>query len=242
MTMMMGVALDGAARLAFVASRPIYLEALTSSALASGVTACTSIRDRLQLVRCLERTLPDVLLLDVDIEGRHGGLELLIDAKLHETVPTVLVADDIDSQTLALARQAGVAGFLAWPCSQAQVDATLCIALGPAARQEPASSSQQLSQAVGALRHIARSLEQVRHLVPLAEPEPRLRQLPGLSDLTTREWDVLMGLLDHKRVPELARTLHISPHTVRNHLKAIFGKLGVHSQAELLEQVVDRSS
>lgn len=240
--MTMSLNIDGAARLAFVASRPVYLDALTSSALASGVTACTSIRDRLQLVRCLERTSPDVLLLDVDLDGRHGGLELLIDAKLTQTVTTVLVADDIDAQTLSLARQAGAAGFLAWPCSQAQVDATLCIALGPASRQGTASAGEQLSQAMGALRHIARALEQVRHLVPLADPEPRLRPLPGLAELSAREWDVLMGLLDHKRVPELARTLHISPHTVRNHLKSIFGKVGVHSQAELLEKVVDRSS
>lgn len=238
---MMSASIDAASRLAFVASRPVYVEALTSSALASGVTACTSVHDRLQLVRCLEQALPDVLLLDADLDGRHAGLELVIDARITETVKTVLVADDIDAQTLSLARRAGVAGFLAWPCSQAQVDATLCIVLGTAPRHDVVSSGEQLAQAISALRHIARSLEQVRHLVPIAEAEPRLRPLPGLTELSAREWDVLMGLLDHKRVPELARTLHISPHTVRNHLKSIFGKLGVHSQSELLEKVVDRS-
>lgn len=238
---MMSTSIDAASRLAFVASRPVYVEALTSSALASGVTACTSVHDRLQLVRCLDQALPDVLLLDVDLDGRHAGLELVIDAKLTETVRTVLVADDLDAHTLSLARRTGAVGFLVWPCSQSQVDATLSVVLGRTSRHDVVSTGEQLTQAVSALRHIARSLEQVRHLVPIADVEPRLRPLPGLAELSAREWDVLMGLLDHKRVPELARTLHISPHTVRNHLKSIFGKLGVHSQSELLEKVVDRS-
>ena len=42
-------------------------------------------------------------------------------------------------------------------------------------------------------------------------------------------------LLASRRVPGIAGTLGISPHTVRNHLKAVFRKLGVHSQEALLE-------
>jgi DNA-binding NarL/FixJ family response regulator len=225
---------------AVVASRPEHVEALTSSVLASGVVACASACSGFELMRCLKRSIPDVLLLDTDLDDRHGGFDVL-DGRAPTNVPTVLVADDVDAETLALARQTGAAGFLAWPCSQSQVDATLCLALG-SARSDPTSADQQLLRALGALRSIARALEQVRHLVPAAEPEPRLRPLPGLSELSAREWEVLMGLLDHKRVPALARALHISPHTVRNHLKSIFTKLGVHSQAELLDKVVDRSA
>jgi DNA-binding CsgD family transcriptional regulator len=35
----------------------------------------------------------------------------------------------------------------------------------------------------------------------------------------------------------IARRLGLSPHTVRNHLKAMFRKLGVSSQADLLERL-----
>ena len=34
-----------------------------------------------------------------------------------------------------------------------------------------------------------------------------------------------------------ARTLYLSEHTVRNHLKAIFRKLDAHSQTELLDRL-----
>jgi DNA-binding CsgD family transcriptional regulator len=56
-----------------------------------------------------------------------------------------------------------------------------------------------------------------------------------LSLLSVRERQVLQALLTNKRVPMIARSLFISEHTVRNHLKSVYRKVGVHSQAELLE-------
>ena len=51
------------------------------------------------------------------------------------------------------------------------------------------------------------------------------------------EKDVLQLLLDGLRVSSIARRLYLSPQTVRNHLKAIFRKLGAHSQVELLDNL-----
>jgi DNA-binding CsgD family transcriptional regulator len=42
-------------------------------------------------------------------------------------------------------------------------------------------------------------------------------------------------LLDGYRVDAIARFLYVSPSTIRNHLSAIFEKLGVASQSELVE-------
>jgi DNA-binding CsgD family transcriptional regulator len=55
--------------------------------------------------------------------------------------------------------------------------------------------------------------------------------------LSKRESEVLAELSAGGRVSGIAERLFISPHTVRNHLRSIFGKLGVHSQAELVEYV-----
>jgi DNA-binding CsgD family transcriptional regulator len=49
--------------------------------------------------------------------------------------------------------------------------------------------------------------------------------------------EILTQLLSAHRVPQIAQALHISPHTVRNHLKSIFGKVGVSSQASLIRKV-----
>lgn len=59
----------------------------------------------------------------------------------------------------------------------------------------------------------------------------------GADRLTRREQDVVQCLLEGERVVSIAERLDLSPHTVRNHLKSIFRKLGVHSQAELVRHV-----
>ncbi len=63
-------------------------------------------------------------------------------------------------------------------------------------------------------------------------PDPS--QIPGLGDLSSRQWDILTRLLRGERVPDIARATFVSQSTVRNQLGLIYQKVGVHSQAELL--------
>ena len=60
-------------------------------------------------------------------------------------------------------------------------------------------------------------------------------QIPGMSELSSRELDVLTRLLAGYRVPAIAKVLFVSQSTVRNHLSAIFRKLNVESQQELID-------
>jgi DNA-binding CsgD family transcriptional regulator len=55
----------------------------------------------------------------------------------------------------------------------------------------------------------------------------------GASVLTEREREVVQLLLRGNSAKAIARALQISPETARNHLKRIYPKLGVASQAEL---------
>jgi PAS domain S-box-containing protein len=65
--------------------------------------------------------------------------------------------------------------------------------------------------------------------VPLHHPE--------LHALSPREIEVLSLLVSGDRVPSIAERLHISQHTVRNHLKSMYRKLEVGNQAGLIERV-----
>jgi PAS domain S-box-containing protein len=60
---------------------------------------------------------------------------------------------------------------------------------------------------------------------------------PDLVSLTDREREVLIHLVAGQRVPAIAADLHISQHTVRNHLKSIYRQLGVSNQSELIERI-----
>ena len=54
-----------------------------------------------------------------------------------------------------------------------------------------------------------------------------------LRHLSPRERQVLDLLGQGYRPRSIAETLHVSPDTVRNHLKAMFKKTGTHSQEEI---------
>jgi len=86
--------------------------------------------------------------------------------------------------------------------------------------------------------------EAVRRMNATQSPAPRdrsalhdsLRQAYrhfGASILTERERDVVHLLLRGNSAKAIARVLQISPETARNHLKRVYPKLGVASQAEL---------
>jgi LuxR family transcriptional regulator of spore coat protein len=59
-----------------------------------------------------------------------------------------------------------------------------------------------------------------------------------LDELTTREREVFDCLIQGKSVREIAELSFISEHTVRNHIKAIYRKLGLHSRLDLLRAVL----
>lgn len=67
------------------------------------------------------------------------------------------------------------------------------------------------------------------------QPAPRV--LPGVEQLTAREREVFELLARGLRVPTVAERLYLSQSTVRNHVSALFRKLRVSSQAELLERL-----
>ncbi len=74
-------------------------------------------------------------------------------------------------------------------------------------------------------------------VVPHLDRLPDMARFPALSRLTTREWEILVLLLEGERVAAIATDLYVSQSTVRNHLSSIFSKLGVHSQAELIHRL-----
>jgi PAS domain S-box-containing protein len=92
-------------------------------------------------------------------------------------------------------------------------------------------------------RELEQRLARIAHEVRASGvtiPTPRspvLSDVAELADLTSREWQVLGRLTDGTRVPTIAGELGLSASTVRNHLSGIFQKLGVRSQAELLERL-----
>jgi DNA-binding CsgD family transcriptional regulator len=52
-------------------------------------------------------------------------------------------------------------------------------------------------------------------------------------NLTPREREVAALIIEGRSSDDIAASLFLSPHTVRDHTKAIFGKVGVHNRRHL---------
>jgi PAS domain S-box-containing protein len=89
------------------------------------------------------------------------------------------------------------------------------------------------SELAGHLRRIADRIEVAGMLAPLVQAAATLG-IPTTTDLSPRQWEVASRLLRGERVATIASDMYLSQSTVRNHLSAIFRKVGVHSQQELL--------
>ena len=87
------------------------------------------------------------------------------------------------------------------------------------------------------LERIALELQAIGLSSEMIAPPVAPLDHPDLASLTEREREVLVHLATGQRVPAIAAELHISQHTVRNHLKSIYRKLGVGNQSELIERV-----
>ena len=82
----------------------------------------------------------------------------------------------------------------------------------------------------GSIDHVALVIEPSR----TSEVLPLFVAAHGLSD---REQDVLAELVDGRSTTQIAHVLFISAHTVRDHIKSIFAKVGVSSRGELVSEL-----
>jgi DNA-binding CsgD family transcriptional regulator len=70
---------------------------------------------------------------------------------------------------------------------------------------------------------------------PSSEPSPTR---PVVRLLTARERAVIALIAMGSETPEIAETLHVSPATVRTHVRNAMSKLGAHTRAQLVAVVL----
>ncbi|MGE0042038.1 MAG: DNA-binding response regulator [Vicinamibacterales bacterium] len=190
-----------------------------------------------EAVEWLAGNTPDLALVDIALpEGRMAGLDLARRLRDRE-IRFVFVTAHVDGETLTTARALAPVGYVVKPFTEAQLTAALELAL-----HQPAPKAEELGRAISKIEerlgHLTSMLASAGLPVTATGPDrDAMSRMESLRHLSTREREVLALLLANRRVPHIAERLFISQHTVRTHLKAIFRKLGVHSQAELIEKL-----
>jgi two-component system response regulator DesR len=89
-------------------------------------------------------------------------------------------------------------------------------------------------------RQLADAVRRVHEGLRVVDPALAAQSLAqGDSPLTERETDVLRAARDGGTVADIARELHLSEGTVRNHLSSAIGKTGARTRAEAVRLAVD---
>lgn len=156
---------------------------------------------------------PDIVLMDVRLPDGSGlDAAVTIRSTAEQTAFVFLTAYDSE-ETLAEAIEVGAAAFL--PKSEASE--TVVDAIRRVANGETLIEPSQIQFALS-WRRARRRMDRERQEV--------------LSSLTRREMEVLNLLGAGADTAAIAGRLHVSPLTVRTHIRAVLAKLDVHSQLQ----------
>jgi DNA-binding NarL/FixJ family response regulator len=203
--------------------------------MAAGYVVPDPARSATEALRRARAIGPDLATVDIALGVGADGVVLAGELRRKFGTRVVFVSACSDLETLTRAAEVAPLGYVVKPFEDVQLRSTVHLAM----RQVRASSAVETGNEREAaayrsgLERIANVIEELG--IPMARRGPADPMVSkSLRSLSPREWEVLRALLRNQRVPAIADSLCLSQHTVRNHLKRIFRKLGVQSQVALI--------
>jgi len=154
---------------------------------------------------------PDVLLMDIQLPGMSGIEGISIIKKEYPDIEIIMLTIYHDSHKIFDSLVAGASGYLLKHTSLPEIKESIENLVEGGAPMSP---------------QIARKV--IEHF---KKPEPEKN--PD-SDLTSREQDIVNGLVDGLSYKLIADRFDISIDTVRAHIRNIYKKLHVNSKAEVI--------
>ena len=193
-----------AAKLLLVDDHPIVREGLRAYlSLQTGLSVVGEAESVSKALALLGQTNPDLILLDVQLEGENG-LSLLETLQKRETAPKVLLLTSfLDEDYLREALRLGAAGYLLKRAGQGALSDGIRAALRGERVLDPAAAA----------------------LLPTLQDDP-------LKRLTPRERTVLELLAEGLSNKAAAKRLDVGEKTVKTHVSNLLAKLGVKDRTQ----------
>jgi DNA-binding NarL/FixJ family response regulator len=200
----------------------LFRTGLSAALRAAGFDICGQAGDAESAVTAAEELLPDVVVLDILMPGL-SGLEVV--EKILAVSPSsrvILLTASESVEDLLEGIRAGARGYL--------VKDTAFEGLAEAIREVVRGGAAVSSRMGGKLFDILR--QHLRHQDIAGDRAPCL---------TGREVEILRHVAAGETSREIGRVLYISENTVKNHIRNILDKLGLHSRSEAVLYAVRES-
>ena len=171
------------------------------------------VKDGNKVLSAVKQKQPDLILLDLNLPNKNG-LDLIDEIKSENRLTKIIVLTMYNNESIVKkVKQYGGHGFLLKNCSSDD--------LFNAFDSVSNSNSFYLGKGVkNGVVEIDGFLEKI--------------------NITRREKDIIKEIMKGNNVPEIAKNLFISPHTVETHKKNIFKKLNIHNSIDLIKFVNEK--
>lgn len=200
-------------RVIIIDDAPLFTAGMSAALENAGFEVVGTAEGALEGVQVAKDQQPDLVVLDVLMPGI-SGLEVV--GKLLNAAPdtkVVLLTASESEEDLLRAIKAGCVGYIVKTTPLPQLVAAMQDVVGGGAVVSPAMGMKLFETVAQLLRH--------RDVVVGRKPA-----------LTGREIEVLQAVAQGRTSREIGEMLFISENTVKNHVRNILDKLGLHSRGE----------
>ena len=171
--------------------------------------------DNAEALAKLRKEAWDLVILDINLPGR-SGLDLILDTKAFNIPVPILVLSMFNEDQMALrALKAGAQGYLAKALAAENLTAAILRIL---------DGNQYISETVAGL---------------LADEYRKKTNGNVITELSDREYFVLLRLASGESVTEISRTLALSVKTISTYNSRLLKKLGLKNTIQLMQFVKD---
>jgi DNA-binding NarL/FixJ family response regulator len=215
-------------KVAIVDDDSVFLQAVIEAVTqATDMQICGSAGSRSGGIALLEGAPADVLLVDLGLPDG-SGLEVIKQARTAWSQCDIMVVTVFgDKQNILAAIAAGALGYVLKDMSAEQIKSEIRTIQAGGSAISPAIARSLLS-------HLS---EQSIEIAPLPEQAVAEKQEIEDAQLTTREYQVLSLANKGFTYEEVAKTMGITLHTVKTHVKRSYAKLQVNSKSQAIYEL-----
>lgn len=152
---------------------------------------------------------PDLVLLDINIDGQKDGIEVAHIIKANYEIPFLFITSFSDEVTLNRAKDTNPSGYIVKPFEEKNLKASIAIAL---------------HNYNSYVNHGQLNLERINQM--------------AMVKISEREFEIISDITNGLSSSDIAKNHFISINTVKFHLKNIYQKMEVSGKSELLARLM----